>query len=78
MKHQPPVKNPPLHALGRGDLAVTVTDGRLTVRSAGGSTNNKLCFVEDHEAVKETEQLGGGRGARRRPPQITVSIRPEF
>ena len=29
-----------------GTSTVTVTDGRLTVRSAGGSSNNKLCFVE--------------------------------
>jgi hypothetical protein len=29
-----------------GTATVTVTDGRLTVRSAGGSSNNKLCFVE--------------------------------
>jgi hypothetical protein len=25
---------------------VTVTDGRLTIRSASGATNNEICVVE--------------------------------
>jgi hypothetical protein len=25
---------------------VTVTDGRLTIRSGAGASNNKICFVE--------------------------------
>jgi glucose/arabinose dehydrogenase len=29
-----------------GTATVTVTDGRLTVRSGSGAVNNKLCFVE--------------------------------
>ena len=29
-----------------GTSSVTVTDGRLTLRSGSGAVNNKLCFVE--------------------------------
>ena len=29
-----------------GTATVSVTDGRITVRSAAGASNNKLCFVE--------------------------------
>jgi glucose/arabinose dehydrogenase len=29
-----------------GTSTVTVTDGRLTIRSASGASNNKICFVE--------------------------------
>jgi hypothetical protein len=29
-----------------GTATVTVTDGRLTIRSASGASNNKICFVE--------------------------------
>ena len=29
-----------------GTATVTVSDGRLTVRSAAGASNNKICFVE--------------------------------
>ena len=29
-----------------GTSTVTVTDGRLTIRSGAGATNNKICFVE--------------------------------
>jgi glucose/arabinose dehydrogenase len=29
-----------------GTSTVTVSDGRLTIRSGAGSTNNKICFVE--------------------------------
>jgi glucose/arabinose dehydrogenase len=29
-----------------GTATVTVTDGRLTIRSGAGASNNKLCFVE--------------------------------
>jgi hypothetical protein len=29
-----------------GVSTVTVTDGRLTIRSGSGSVNNKICFVE--------------------------------
>jgi hypothetical protein len=31
---------------GEGTQTVTVTDGRLTISSATGSNNNKICFVE--------------------------------
>jgi hypothetical protein len=29
-----------------GTSTVTVTDGRLTIRSGAGASNNKICFVE--------------------------------
>jgi hypothetical protein len=29
-----------------GTATVTVSDGRLTLTSAAGSSNNKLCFIE--------------------------------
>ena len=29
-----------------GAATVTVTDGRLTIRSGAGASNNKICFVE--------------------------------
>jgi hypothetical protein len=29
-----------------GTSSVTVTDGRLTIRSGAGASNNKICFVE--------------------------------
>ena len=29
-----------------GTSTITVTDGRLTIRSGSGATNNKICFVE--------------------------------
>ena len=29
-----------------GTVAVTVSDGRLTIRSGSGASNNKICFVE--------------------------------
>ena len=29
-----------------GTATVTVTDGRLTLRSGAGASNNKMCFVE--------------------------------
>jgi hypothetical protein len=29
-----------------GTATVTVTDGRLTIRSGAGASNNKICFVE--------------------------------
>jgi hypothetical protein len=29
-----------------GTSTVTVTDGRLTIRSGSGASNNKLCFVD--------------------------------
>ena len=29
-----------------GTATVTVTDGRLTIRSGAGAGNNKICFVE--------------------------------
>ena len=29
-----------------GTKTVTVTDGRLTIRSGAGASNNKICFVE--------------------------------
>jgi hypothetical protein len=29
-----------------GTASVTVSDGRLTLSNASGSSNNKLCFVE--------------------------------
>jgi hypothetical protein len=29
-----------------GTQTVTVTDGRLTIRSGAGASNNKICFVE--------------------------------
>ncbi len=29
-----------------GTKTVTVTDGRLTIRSGAGARNNKICFVE--------------------------------
>ena len=29
-----------------GTATVTVTDGRLTISSSAGASNNKLCFVE--------------------------------
>jgi hypothetical protein len=30
----------------QGTSTVTVTDGRITIRSASGSVNNKICFLE--------------------------------
>jgi N-acetylneuraminic acid mutarotase len=32
-----------------GTKSVTVTDGRLTVTSAAGSANNKICFIDIHQ-----------------------------
>jgi hypothetical protein len=29
-----------------GTSTVTVSDGRLTIRSGSGASNNKICFVE--------------------------------
>ena len=29
-----------------GTATVSVTDGRITIRSASGASNNKMCFVE--------------------------------
>ncbi len=29
-----------------GTSTVTITDGRLTIRSGAGANNNKICFVE--------------------------------
>jgi hypothetical protein len=29
-----------------GTSTVAVSDGRLTIRSAAGASNNKICFVE--------------------------------
>jgi len=29
-----------------GTATVTVSDGRLTIRSAAGATANKICFVD--------------------------------
>jgi hypothetical protein len=29
-----------------GTSTVVVSDGRLTIRSAAGASNNKICFVE--------------------------------
>jgi hypothetical protein len=29
-----------------GTSTITVTDGRLTLRNASGSNNNKICFLE--------------------------------
>jgi hypothetical protein len=29
-----------------GTQTVTVTDGRLTIRSGSGASNNKICFVD--------------------------------
>ena len=41
-----------------GTSTVTVTDGRLTIRSGAGAINNKICFVEDNTVVSRESGVG--------------------
>ena len=45
-----------------GTSTVTVTDGRLTIRSGAGASNNKICFVEISTVVVQGSEVQGSDG----------------
>ncbi len=59
------------HWVDSGYRDVTVTDGRLTVSNATGSSNNKICFIE----IAQLPAAIGMRGVHALPPS-TFPVHP--